>query len=159
MGCFPFFFFFWENNLSLTHHISYKQYLFLYPLQPGGIAYFGAYSLSQSHSKLSIFSLLFAFSLLSYSHCLSPSGLFSFHRSLFICLSQSRTLPCTDNISVFSTKTPILQFAFYVANDIYSNFMFLLVFLFQLQYSHGRRFLILNFITFGICCGAGGSLS
>ena len=154
MGCFPIFFFL-GKNLSLTHHISYKYYLFLYPLQPRETTYFGTYSVSQSHDKLSVFSLLFAFSLLSYSHCLSPSGLFSFHRSLFICLSQSRTLPCTDNISVFSTKTPILQFAFYVANDIYSNFMFLLVFLFQLQYSHGRRFLILNFITFGICCGAG----
>ena len=69
--------FFLENNLSLTHHISYKYYFFSLPSVAKGNNYFGAF-VSQSHGKFSVFSLLFAFSLLSYSHYLSPFGLSSF---------------------------------------------------------------------------------
>ena len=119
---------FLENNLSLTHHISYKYYFFLYPLQPRETTILAplSHSLTVS-SQFSPFSLLF---LSSHILTISPplvSPLFSFHRSLSICLSRSTTLPCTGNISFFSTKTPILYFAFYVTNDIYSNFIFLLV--------------------------------
>ena len=71
---------FLENNLSLTHHISYKYFFFSLPSVAVGNNYFGAF-VSQSHGKLSVFSLLFSFSLLSYSQCLSPSGLSSFQFS------------------------------------------------------------------------------
>ena len=86
--------FFLENNLSLTHHVFYKYYIFLYPMQPPETTYFGTYSVSQSHGKLSIFSFLFALSLLSYSHYLSPSGLSSFQFSqislyLFLTVNNS----------------------------------------------------------------------
>ena len=115
-----------ENNLSLTHHISYKYYFFLYPLQPRETTILAPLSHNLTiSSQFSLFSLVF---LSSHILTVSPplvSPLFSFHRSLSICLSWLTTLPCTSNISFFSTKTPILKFTFCFANDIYSNFMFL----------------------------------
>ena len=121
---------FLERNLSLTHHISYKYYFFFFTLYSRGKQLILAPTLSHSltvSSQFSLFSLLFLSShILTISPLLVPP-LFCFHRSLSICLSQSTTLPCTGNISFFSTKTPILYFAFYVTNDIYSNFIFLLV--------------------------------
>ena len=71
---------FWKA-ISLSRITSPINIIFFsLPSVTAGNNYFGAF-VSQSHSKLSVFSLLFAFSLLSYSHCLSPSGLSSFQFS------------------------------------------------------------------------------
>ena len=110
--------FFLENNLSLTHHLSYKYYFFSLPSVAAGNNYFGA-SVSQSHGKLSVFSLLFAFFLLSYSHCLSPSSLSSFQFSqisLSICLSWLTTLPCSIPMVRFLISIMLTWFTIQIFN-------------------------------------------
>ena len=127
---FQFFFFFFGKTISLSRITSPINIIFFFTFCSRGKQLILAPTLSQSltiSSQFSPFSLLFL-----SSHILTVSSplfspLFNFHRSLSICLSQSTTLPCTGNISFFSTKTPILYFAFSVTNDIYSNFIFLLV--------------------------------
>ena len=118
-GMFSNFFFFLENNLSLTHHISYKYIFFLYPLQPRETSILAPLSsVSQSYGKLSVFSLLFAF-LSSHILTVSPplvSPLFSFHRSLSICLSRSTTLPCSIPTVRFLISIMLTRFAIQVFN-------------------------------------------
>ena len=72
-------FFFLENSLSLTHHISHKYYFFLYLLQQRETTILAP--LSHSLTVSSQFSPFFLLFLSSYSHCLSPSGLSSFQFS------------------------------------------------------------------------------
>ena len=110
-------FFFLENNLSLTHHISYKYYFFLYPLQPRETTILAplSHSLTVS-SQFSPFSLLF---LSSHILTVSPplvSPLFSFHRSLSICLSRSTTLPCSIPTVRFLISIMLTRFTIQIFN-------------------------------------------